>query len=213
MIGLLQMLGLSSEKCLSCGRLFRGSFQGFVCGECLNFIKPHHPIDYSERIEYVFSYRVFSKYEGVLKETLHGIKFGNSKKLALALGERIKDHLWEYIVEINPDIITFPSLNLRRFWSRGFNHVEYILKGANVPYLKVFIREDMNKPLALLDAEKRQKAVLGHRIRKEFIDFLESKKVLVVDDLLTTGSTIKRLAYLLMSVGAEEVHTYFVAKS
>ncbi len=213
MIGLLQRLGLSSERCISCGKVFVGLSQGYLCDECLGSIKPIHPMDYSNRLEYVVSYRVFGKYEGVLKEIVHNMKFKNSKSLALLLGKAIREHLWEYIEETNPDIINFPSLNLRRLWIRGFNHVEYILIGAGVPYMKVFKRSDMHKPMAFLDAEKRQKAVLGHRLKEELIDFLEDKRVLVVDDLLTTGSTIQRLAYLLMSVGAQEVHAYFIARA
>jgi len=212
-IGFLQRLGLSSDRCISCGKVFVGFSQGYLCNECLGSIKPFHPIDYSNRLEYVVSYRVFGRYEGVLKEIVHNMKFKSSKNLALLLGKVIREHLWEYMEETKPDIITFPSLNLRRLWIRGFNHVEYILRGAGVPYMKVFKRRDMHKPMAFLNAEKRQKAVLGHRLKEELIDFLEDKKVLVVDDLLTTGSTIQRLAYLLMSVGAQEVHAYFIAKA
>ena len=64
-----------------------------------------------------------------------------------------------------------------------------------------------------MNKEERSKAVLGHRLREELIDHFEDKKVLIVDDLLTTGSTIKRLAYLLMSVGVKEVQVYFVARA
>lgn len=213
MIGFLQRLGLSSERCLHCGKPFIGKSQGLVCHVCLGSISSYHPMDYSERIEYVFSYRVFGLYEGPLREVIHGIKFRNSKTLALSLGHIIRGHLWEYIQELEPDLITFPPLNLRRLWSRGFNHMEYMLKGAGVPYMEVFKRIDFSPPLARLEAEEREKAVLGHRLREEFVDFLEGKRVLVVDDLLTTGSTIRRLAYLLMSAGADEVHAYFVAKA
>lgn len=213
MISFLQVLGLAEENCKVCGSSFKGMGQGFICEECLNCLKPYHPMDYNHRLEYVFSYRVFGLYEGTLKEMIHCIKFHSSKDLALRLGKIIKKHLWEYIEEIEPDLITFPPINLRRFWSRGFNHMEYILKGAEVPYFKAFKRTDMAPPLALLNKEKRSKAVLGHRLREELIDHFENKRVLIVDDLLTTGSTIKRLAYLLMSVGAEEVHAYFVARA
>ncbi len=213
MIGFLQRLGLSSERCLHCGKPFIGNSQGLVCHVCLGSISSYHPMDYSERIEYVFSYRVFCLYEGPLREVIHSVKFRNSKTLAISLGHIIRGHLWEYIQELEPDIITFPPLNLRRLWSRGFNHMEYILKGAGVPYMEVFKRIDFSPPLARLEAEGREKAVLGYRLREEFVDFLEGKRVLVVDDLLTTGSTIRRLAYLLMSVGAGEVHAYFVAKA
>lgn len=213
MIGLLQSLGLALSRCVSCKRSFRGWSQGFVCEDCLDSLKPYHPVDYSERIEYVFSYRVFGLYEGVLKEVIQTVKFENSKGLALLLGKRIAPHLWEYVEELKPDVITCPSLNLRRWWTRGFNHVEYILMGAGLSCMKLFSRKDMSPPLARLSKEERQEAVLGHHLREELVDFVEDKKVLVVDDLLTTGSTIKRLAYLLLSAGAQEVHAYFVARA
>ncbi len=213
MIGLLQRLGLSSEKCDYCGKFFVDPSQGFVCDECLGSIKPYHPMDYSKKLEYVVSYRAFGRYEGVLKEIVHNIKFKSSKSLALLLGKAIKEHLWEYIEETEPDIITFPSLNLRRLWGRGFNQLEYILRGADVPYMMIFKRTDMSKPMAFLSAEKRQRAVFGHKLKDGLIDFLEGKRVLVVDDLLTTGSTMERLAYLLVSVGAEKVYAYFVASA
>lgn len=212
MIGFLQLLGLAQMQCISCDSSFLGKEQGFICQRCLQSIKPYHPMDYSLKLDYLSSYRIYGLYEGVLKHLIQTIKFQNSKKLALSLGNIIREHLWEYIEEIKPDVITFPPLNLRRFWSRGFNHTEYILKGAQVPFLKVFRRIDLSPPLARLDKERRKKAVLGYRIREEFIDFLEGKRVLIVDDLLTTGSTVQRLAYLLMSVGTMEVYAYFVAK-
>ncbi len=212
MIGLLQILGLAESVCLSCGSSFVGKSQGFICDACLESIKPYHPMDYDLKLDYVFSYRIYGLYEGVLKHLIRTIKFQNSKSLALSLGKAIKEHLWEYIEELDPDLITFPPLNLRRFWSRGFNHVEYILKGADVPYMGLFRRIDFSPPLARLNKEKREKAVMGYRIIDSLIDFVEDKKILIVDDLLTTGSTIQRLAYLLMSVGAKEVHAYFIAK-
>ncbi|MCS6956938.1 MAG: phosphoribosyltransferase family protein [Aquificaceae bacterium] len=212
MIGLLQLLGLAQNRCRACNAFFLGQEQGFICSQCLGSLKPYHPMDYSQRIEYVFSYRVFGLYDGILKEVIHCIKFHNSKALAHRLGSTIKNHLWEYIREVEPDIITFPSLNIRRFWLRGFNHIEHILTGAEIPCMKVFKRLDLNPPLSTLKKEERERAVLGHRLREEFIDYIEGKRVLVVDDLLTTGSTVRRLAYLLLSVGASEVHAYFVAR-
>lgn len=169
-------------------------------------------MDYSKRIEFVFSYRIFGLYEGALRECLLAIKFHNSKGLALRLGSIIKGHLTQYVEELSPDLITFPALNLRRYWSRGFNQMEYVLRSAGLPYLRVFKRKGLSPPLARLEGKRRQGAVMGHNLREELVDFLHGKRVLIVDDVLTTGSTLSRLASLLLSVGAEEVHAYFIAK-
>jgi predicted amidophosphoribosyltransferase len=169
-------------------------------------------MDYSKRIDFVLSYRIFGLYEGALRDCLLAIKFHNSKGLALRLGGILKRHLTQYVEELSPDLITFPALNLRRYWSRGFNHMEYVLKGAGLPHLQVFERKDLSPPLARLKGRRREKAVMGYSLRKEFIDFLHGKRVLIVDDVLTTGSTLSRLASLLLSVGVKEVHVYLIAK-
>lgn len=169
-------------------------------------------MDYDKRVEYVSSYRVFGLYQATLRSIILGIKFHHSKSLAQRLGLAIKDHLWEFIKETEPDLITFPPLNIRRLWTRGFNHVEEVLKGAGVPYIGVFKRVGFSPPMARLSKEKRQKAVMEYTIREDMLDFLEDKKVLLVDDILTTGATLSRLAYLLLSVGAKEVYAYIIAK-
>ncbi|WP_333784944.1 phosphoribosyltransferase family protein [Thermocrinis sp.] len=205
----LRLLGISQSECIHCQSPAMGDL--FLCKECIQDIKPFHPIEYTP-IPYVFSYRVFGKYEGVLKSILQQIKFSNNPFLARWLGEAIKDHLWEFIEQTNPDIITFPELNLRRFWTRGFNQIEEILKGAGVPYQRVFKRVGFDPPMARLDKKKRIKASQTHTLREEWIEVLEGKKVLIVDDVLTTGGTISRLCELLLSVGAEQTHAFFLTK-
>lgn len=66
--------------------------------------------------------------------------------------------------------------------------------------------------MARLNREERQRAVKEYRLKKKCMDLLEDKIVLLFDDLLTTGATAQRLAELLLSVGAREVHAYFVAR-
>jgi len=205
----LRLLRISQAECIHCHNPAIEDL--FLCKECIQNIKPFHPIEHTH-IPYVFSYRVFGKYEGVLKSIVQQIKFSNNPFLARWLGGSIKDHLWEFIEQTNPDIITFPELNLRRFWTRGFNQIEEILKGAEVPYQRVFKRVGFDPPMARLDKKKRIKASQTHTLRKEWIEALEGKKVLIVDDVLTTGGTISRLCELLLSVGAEQTNAYFLTK-
>ncbi|SHK30344.1 ComF family protein [Thermocrinis minervae] len=207
----LRLLGIVEEGCINCGGTLDNLSQGYFCSPCLDSIKPFHPYEY-KRIPYLFSYRVFGLYQGVLREVIRVIKFENSKTLAYELGRRIAPYLWEYIEEIGPDVITYPPLNIRRFWSRGFNHVKAILQGAQVPALQLFERVGLSKPMALAKGkEERKRYAKEYRLKKEIIDFVEGKRILVVDDLITTGTTVSRLAELLLCVGADEVHGFFVA--
>ena len=208
---LLKGLGLLQTECVACGKDGNYKEQGYVCEDCLNKLKPFHPIEH-RHIDYVFSYRVFSAYEGVLKEVIRSIKFDLNIPLAIRLGKIISPYLWEYMNDIDADLITCPPLNYRRMWTRGFNHVEKILQGAGIKPMSIFVRRGFSKPMAFLSTTERAKAVKEYQIRREMIDFVYQKKILIVDDLLTNGITISRLAELLLSVGANEVHAFFVAK-
>jgi competence protein ComFC len=207
---LLRLFGLAQRNCLNCEKPTVG--EEFLCEDCLKELKPQHPMEYTH-IPYVFSYRVFGRYEGAIKSLILNAKFENNPYTARFLGKAVKDYLWEYINEIQPDIITFPELNIRRFWLRGFNQVEEILKGAEVPYQRIFERKGFDPPMARLKSQERLKAVQSHQVRKHWLYALEDKKILVVDDVLTTGQTISHLCQLLLSLGAKETHAFFIARS
>jgi len=91
--------------------------------------------------------------------------------------------------------------------------VEEILKGAEVPYQRIFERKGFDPPMARLKSQERLKAVQSHQVRKHWLYALEDKKILVVDDVLTTGQTMSHLCQLLLSLGAKETHAFFIARS
>jgi len=207
---LLRLFGLAQRNCLNCEKSTVG--EEFLCEDCFKELKPQHPMEYTH-IPYVFSHRIFGRYEGAIKSLILNAKFENNPYTARFLGKVVKDYLWEYINDIQPDIITFPELNLRRLWFRGFNQVEEILKGADVPYQRIFKRKGFDPPMARLGSQERLKAVRSHQVGKHWLYALEDKKILVVDDVLTTGQTISHLCQLLLSLGAKETHAFFIARS
>jgi predicted amidophosphoribosyltransferase len=207
---LLRLFGLTQGNCLNCEK--PAVREEFLCEDCFKELKPQHPMEYTY-IPYVFSYRVFGRYEGAIKSLILNAKFENNPYTARFLGKVVKDYLWQYINEIQPDIITFPELNLRRLWLRGFNQVEEILNGADVPYQRIFKRKGFDPPMARLGSQERLKAVQSHQVKKHWLYALEDKKILVVDDVLTTGQTISHLCQMLLSLGAKETHAFFIAQS
>lgn len=209
---IVKSLGICEEECISCGGKISCLDQGYVCEKCIKSLKPYHPVQY-KKLDYISSYRVFGRYEGTLKDIIQNVKFHANIPLARLLGKVIAAYLWEYIQNLKPDLITCPAINVRRYWSRGFNHAEEILKGADIPYIRVFTRTGFDPASAGLKSEDRLRVVKSHHLRKNTIDLLEDKKVLIFDDVLTTGATIERLAELALSVGSSQVHAFFVAEA
>lgn len=213
MIGFLQLAGIALDECRSCGKTFMGVGQGYICSSCIDEINPHIPMDYSQKFEFISQYSIFGLYEGPLKDALLCLKFEGARYLAKVIAERINGHFWEFVSSVEPDIISFAPLNLRRLWTRGFNQVEEILKHLGVQPIGLFNRKDFKGPLARYDASQRAMIVSGFKLKQNVIDLVDGKKVLLVDDILTTGSTINKLSELLMSVGTSEVFAYFIAKA
>ncbi len=207
----LDRLGIVEITCLLCGLPFRPEDQGFVCDDCLRGLKPE-PVPYLSRIEPVAGYRVFGSYRGPVGEILRIIKFKHALPLARRLGRAIAGDLGRYVEEVSPDLVTFVPVHLWRFWSRGFDQNEEILKGTGLDFDKVLVRVKHSRPLARLRREDRIRAVQGSfKVRPSFLDRINSKRVLVVDDVLTTGSTAVSVTVELISLGAEKVFFYFVS--
>ncbi len=210
--GLLGVSGLVEDRCSICDKKFIPESQGYICEECLEEIKPFHPFQYS-KLGYISGYRVFGKYEGMLSEVLKLIKFKSVRPLTKSLAIRIKGHLREFYNEVNPDLFTFVPVHFFRFWNRGFDHNEEILKDTELPFESMIIRVKYAKPLISYGKEDRFKIVKdAFRIRKDWLDRIEGKKVLIFDDILTTGATSGAIAELFLSVGASEVFFYFLSK-
>ncbi len=189
----LTLLGLTESTCLVCGGELDDPEQGYLCTACLEDIKPSHPMDY-EDLSFTERYRIFGRYEGVLSETLKLIKFRSVKPLAHRLGEVVSENLLEFIGETEPDLITYVPVHRWRFWKRGFDHNEEILKGARVQPEQILYRRKHSKPLASYGREDRFRAVKdAFGVRDAYLEKIEGRRVLVFDDVLTSGATASLL--------------------
>ncbi|ADC88709.1 amidophosphoribosyltransferase-like protein [Thermocrinis albus DSM 14484] len=203
----LRFLGLSEGGCVHCGKPLA---EDFVCDHCVKQIKAcvPHPVSPPQ---YLLSAWVFGTYTGPLRSVLLSIKFHQNLLLARQLGEWISDFLKELIDYVDPHAVSFPPLNIRRYWSRGFNHVEEILRGAQITPISLFRRGGFDPPMAGMDKERRGRVVMSYHLKENTKPFVEGKRILLVDDILTTGATSSKLAQLLYEAGAREVHAFFVA--
>ena len=93
---------------------------------------------------------------------------------------------------------------------RGFNHVEEIFKGIGKGYIHAILKKD-NIKQADLHYRERQK-ISSHLVWNEKAN-VSGKKILFVDDLITTGATAKACSNLLLDHGAKRVKILSVART
>jgi len=204
------------DRCYLCGEPLR--YEKLVCTKCFSRLKPQPEEDILS-VENLDGYRTFTHYEGVARELVKLVKFEGIKHLAREVGKITSPLLREYEKRTEADWITFVPTNPWRYWFwRGFDPVEEMLRGAELPYERLIRRSPLwRKPLSRAKSvEERRRLVKGvFKLDSRFAERLRDKTVLVVDDLLTSGTTASAVAHLLKSVGVKRVYlfAFFRAKS
>ena len=184
--------------CYNCSVFIR---QGAVfCEKCLSLIKPvpEKIIAINER--YSMSIHAASLYEEPVNKLILR-KFASDRSATKALASIIVQ--FSDIKKIKTDCVIPIPLHWSRYAKRGFNQVdllaEELSKELNVPVLNILERVKKTEFQSRLSSDEKKKNLQGaFRFSKKFnIKLLENKTVLLVDDLLTTGSTLKSAASLL----------------
>jgi predicted amidophosphoribosyltransferase len=113
-----------------------------------------------------------------------------------------------------PDYITYPPISFKDRLLRGPNHAKILAqelgKILGVPLICPYTKTIFSRHQAKQPREKRYQVQRFYTLRKDAQD-LTGQKILLVDDLITTGYTAHTLAHLLKNLGATSVEGYFLA--
>ena len=156
----------------------------------------------------VFSY---GSYEGSLRKLIHAYKYGGVQPLAKRFGDLMIRSIPR---ERRFDAIVAMPLHWRRRWDRGFNQAallaDEISRRWSVPVLRAVRRARATSPQAGLTNAKRRANVRGVFKATRRLDGL---RILLVDDVLTTGATAAACARALKRAGASRVAVAAVART
>lgn len=152
---------------------------------------------------------VGATYQGHLKELIRRLKFERSQSAATLCADLI-------LAQLDPssvvDAITAVPVSPTRFRERGYNQsaliARLVAKRSGVPYVET-LRRSSNGHQIGLGRHERLAAIHGAFAPLRRLDGL---RVLVIDDVLTTGATLAECASVLSSVGAKSVTAATVAR-
>lgn len=163
-----------------------------LCQECINLIKP--VVTCSLKITQKYEVKVFAigEYKDPLRALIKSKHYYN-RKIAQELG----DLLWEYTNLNNQqfDIIVPIPLHWTRYARRWFNQTneiaQVISKQSGKPVVDVLKRVKRTVFQAGLSREERTRNVKGVFKLQSDADQLKNKHILLIDDVMTTGATLK----------------------
>ena len=202
---------LFPPKCVLCGKLLKNG-ETDLCRNCRTeaALFPNR----NRKLQFLDSFAAVWYYEGSIRRSLLRYKFYGRRGYARVYGrllamEILREHPEGF------DILTYIPISRLRRLRRGYDQVQLIAQAAGrelgvgaVPTLKK-IRS--NPPQARISGEAQRRAnVLGVYALREDAD-VAGKKIVLVDDILTTGATMGEAARVLLTAGAKEVHGAAVA--
>jgi competence protein ComFC len=153
-------------------------------------------------------------YEGFLRDLLLSYKFNNRAALALPLGRLMS----QLIIELRPfprfDIIVPVPINSQRLYERGYNQskllADEISNSLKLDLVEALYKTSNAIPQSRLNSADREENIKG-RFKCEFPGAVQKKKVLVVDDIYTTGATLRECSQILLEAGASDVFAITLA--
>ncbi len=188
---------LTPPWCMKCGKKITG--QKEYCADCIR--KEH---------EYIRG-RALYEYESAAL-SIYRFKYGGRREYAPFYGEQVAEYLGDFVRSIQPDALIPIPLHKKRKNARGYNQAELLAQaigeGLGVPvYTEILVREKNTAPLKYENPEERQ-----NNLKKAFNirqNDVKLEKVVLIDDIYTTGCTIDEAARTLKTVGVKEI--YFIA--
>lgn len=192
-------------SCISCKNSISSS-QNILCSICwseIEFLNGKGP-----------NYAV-AKYNGVIRKLIHIFKYKSPWSLcnlfinwmSLTFNELIED----------TDIILPVPIHKYKLMKRGYNQTAIIAKELAKKYnkkcfLDLLVKVKNVQAQSTLNREERMTNIIGSfGVNKRKIHYLANRKILIIDDVITTGSTLLECIKVLNGHGATAIETLSIA--
>ena len=205
---------VESPICIRCGIMFK-SKEGddHLCQDCIKEPKKFKIA------------RAPGMYDQTLKKAIHCFKYKGKIQLAGPFGMLLFAAFIRFWDIKKIDIIIPVPLHLRRFRARGFNQAYLLVKNWKQLAVKlsidmseisvernVLVRSRWTEPQTGLGRKKRMKNI-KNAFKVSDCSGIAGKKILLVDDVFTTGATTNECAKTLMGNGAKRVDVLTLARA
>ncbi len=192
-----------SPLCSCCGKPF---LQGddHLCGQCL------------KKTFYFDSARSLAVYKKPVSTLIHDLKFSGSLNGLGSIKSLVAGSFFCSSMK-EPDYIFPIPLHAKRLKARGFNQA-VMLAHCFFPFWKeriksgLLIRHGDTAPQALLSKQERRQNVVGV-FRLTQPEFIRGKRIILIDDVYTTGSTVNQCARVLRQAGASSIEVFTLARA
>lgn len=194
----LKNIGAPIDTCIFCDEK---TLHGITCGDC----RKH---DVLSGIISVGGYK-----NPILRSAVHALKFSGVRDLSNSLGDLLAKNILQTMGTDLDNFVLVPlPLHKKRENERGFNQSELLAKRVSsllsVPMVNILIRNKSTTPQASLDSKmvnlRKENIADAFSVNPEFAAIIP-QKIIIIDDVATSGSTISEATKILNQQGVKEI--------
>lgn len=191
----------------------------FLCNKCQIVLEKQAKFEIEENpnnLSYFQKHLYIFEYQGMIRKLLIHYKFNDKSYLYVTIVNfLLKNKKFFQILKSYDTIIPVPISQKRRK-ERGYNQSELIAreiaKRAQISYNNQCLFKTKNiVEQSKLNKEERQKNIQGVYELKH-LQILENKKILLLDDIYTTGSTVNECCKILSQANPQKIDVFTIAK-
>ena len=217
------------NRCICCDEILEYNTHPWLCPACFEKVKPitgrvcqicgvpiiSNDICVDCRDKKIYFKKAYCayQYKNEVRRAIHNIKFNDCPRYVKYFADKLYNYSKERGFD-GADIVTFVPMRPKNLRKRGYNQSELLAKelakrgmGEFKPLLKK-VRDTKNQHD--IEREERRK-----NLKNAFAPIdpngIKGKKILLTDDIYTTGSTVNECAKTLMNAGAESVEVVCIA--
>ena len=198
---------LFPPRCVFCRRFLKSGARMQICGECLETL-PFTKDGGGKTGEFFTACVAPLYYEGNVRESLLRFKFKDATGYAEEYGKLLADCIRENLAG-RYDLISWVPLSRKRLKERGYDQA-MLLALATALELDDVAVSTLEKPLeaekqSLMGSAEKRRANISGAYRAVDLELVDGKRILLIDDIVTTGATLSECAKTLLAAGAAEV--------
>ena len=201
--GILDML--FPRKCPFCQKLLEKE-EYLICTSCQKELPWLEGEEANRKVDFVHACWSPLRYQGRVPEGVKRFKFGRvracTEPFGLLMAQCAEDHC-----KVKIDVITWAPLSSKRLKERGFDQAERLAlevgKRLGLPVVRCLdkVRNTRTQSGLSNEAQRRANALGAYALRHNVR--LEGMKVLLIDDVVTSGATLSECARLMGMEGAD----------
>jgi len=223
--------------CAACGHYLEDEKEGVLCEACMRSLPRTEQAAIRENstemslwgearsraaakkvmhLERAAAFLFFEK-DHSIRRVIHVMKYADRPEIGAALGRQaaIEMQYADFFDEI--DVIIPIPLHKKRLRSRGYNQSEYIARGLSaitgIPVDTTHVTRERNTPKQALQGGEGRKTNVQNAFGVNHPEQLYHKHILLVDDLLTTGETMRACMKAMRTIRGAKISVFALCKA